>query len=202
MRYGRGLGNVILIIDNYDSFVHNLARYVREAGYAVCVMRNDAEYAEDILQLPLDAVVISPGPNAPKDAGVSMELIRQLSRHIPLLGVCLGHQCLVEAFGGKTVKAIEPLHGEASFITHDSEGVFAGVENPMLAGRYHSLASQIADGGALVPCAYSEKGDLMAVRHREAPWHGVQFHPESLLTPSGRRLIANFLGEIDAKAAA
>jgi anthranilate synthase/aminodeoxychorismate synthase-like glutamine amidotransferase len=187
---------MILIVDNYDSFVHNLARYLREAGKRVVVMRNDAEHAEDVLQLPLEAVVISPGPKAPKDAGASLDVIRNLSRKVPLLGVCLGQQCLVEAFGGRTVRAIEPLHGEASPIFHDGRGVFRGVENPMMAGRYHALISELPAAGPLVACARSERGELMAVRHRDAPWHGVQFHPESLLTPAGRRLIANFLGEI------
>lgn len=190
---------MILVIDNYDSFVHNLARYLREAGKQVVVMRNDAEHAEDVLHLPIEAVVVSPGPKAPKDAGASLDVIRNLSRAVPLLGVCLGQQCLVEAFGGRTVRALEPLHGEASPIFHDGLGLFAGVESPMMGGRYHSLVSELPAGGPLVACARSARGELMAVRHREAPWHGVQFHPESLLTPAGRRLIANFLGEIRAE---
>ena len=187
---------MILIIDNYDSFVHNLARYFREAGAEVLVARNDAGPAEDLLQLPVSAVVVSPGPNAPQDAGVSMSIIRGLARAVPFLGVCLGHQCLVEALGGKTAPAIEPLHGEASLIRHNGEGLFDGVENPMLAGRYHSLASILPPTGPLVATAVSDMGDLMAVRHESAPWFGVQFHPESLLTPSGRRVIANFAGII------
>ena len=195
-------GCVILIIDNYDSFVHNLARYVREAGRETLVLRNDAGRAEDLLQASPEAVIISPGPKAPAEAGVSLEILRQLSRATPLLGVCLGHQCLVEAFGGRTVRAREPLHGEASFIRHDGSGVFAGVENPMRAGRYHSLVSEIAPGGPLLACAHSELGELMAVRHARAPWHGVQFHPESLLTPSGRAIIVNFLNLISKRAAA
>lgn len=193
---------MILIIDNYDSFVHNLARYVREVGFQTLVLRNDAGYAEDILQASPEAVIISPGPKAPAQAGVSMDLIRRLPQSVPLLGVCLGHQCLVEASGGKTVRAREPLHGEASLIRHDGAGLFAGVENPMAAGRYHSLVSEVAPGGALVPCAFSEMGELMAVRHVSAPWHGVQFHPESLLTPSGRAIITNFLDQISKRAAA
>lgn len=193
---------MILIIDNYDSFVHNLARYVREAGFETLVSRNDAGRAEDLLRLAPQAVIISPGPKAPAQAGVSMDLIRRLPRSVPLLGVCLGHQCLVEAMGGKTVRAREPLHGEASMIRHDGAGIFSGIENPMAAGRYHSLASEIAPGGELIPCAHSDEGDLMAVRHASAPWHGVQFHPESLLTPSGRAIIANFLAKIEQRAAA
>ncbi len=193
---------MILVLDNYDSFVHNLARYVREAGEATLVVRNDAAPAEDLLQLPLRGVIISPGPNAPAEAGVSLSLIRNLSRTVPLLGVCLGHQCLVEVFGGATAPAIEPLHGEASMIRHDGAGIFAGIENPMLVGRYHSLASTLPTSGPLVAAAWSEKGDLMATRHESAPWFGVQFHPESVLTPSGRRLIGNFLACVARKAAA
>lgn len=193
---------MILIIDNYDSFVHNLARYVREAGFETLVLRNDAGHAEDLLQVSPDAVIISPGPRAPSAAGVSMAIIRQLNRATPLLGVCLGHQCLVEAFGGQTTRAQEPLHGEASLIRHDGKGVFTGVENPMRAGRYHSLVSEIDPGGPLRACAFSEQGELMAVRHETAPWCGVQFHPESLLTPCGRMLIGNFLKQIPRRAAA
>ncbi len=193
---------MILMIDNYDSFVHNLARYVREAGYETLVVRNDAGYTEDLLHLSPQAVIISPGPKAPAQAGVSVDMIRQLSRSVPLLGVCLGHQCLVEAMGGRTAPAREPLHGEASLIHHDGAGIFSGIENPMTAGRYHSLVCELAPGGELVSCAHSEKGELMAVRHASAPWHGVQFHPESLLTPSGRALIANFLALTEQRAAA
>jgi anthranilate synthase/aminodeoxychorismate synthase-like glutamine amidotransferase len=193
---------MILIIDNYDSFVHNLARYVREAGHETLVLRNDAGHAEDLLQVSPQAVIISPGPGAPASAGVSMQIIRQLNRAVPLLGVCLGHQCLVEVFGGRTIRAVEPLHGEASLIRHDGKGVFAGVENPMRAGRYHSLISEIDPSGPLQACAFSERGELMAVRHAAAPWSGVQFHPESLLTPSGRLVIGNFLKQISRRAAA
>lgn len=193
---------MILIVDNYDSFVHNLARYVREAGFQTLVLRNDAGHTDDFLQVSPEAVIISPGPKAPAQAGVSLDLVRRLPQSIPLLGVCLGHQCLVEALGGTTVRAREPLHGEASLIRHDGAGIFSGVENPMTAGRYHSLVSEIAPGGALHPCAFSETGELMAARHIAAPWHGVQFHPESLLTPSGRAIIANFLKQIGRRAAA
>lgn len=192
---------MILIIDNYDSFVHNLARYVREAGFEALIVRNDAGYAEDILHVAPEAVIISPGPKTPAEAGVSMEVIRQLSPTIPLLGVCLGHQCLVEICGGETLRAQEPLHGEASLITHDGAGLFADIASPMAAGRYHSLVSKIAPGGPLAACAFSERGELMAVRHKAAPWHGVQFHPESLLTPAGRLIIGNFLALTHRRAA-
>lgn len=184
---------MIVVIDNYDSFVHNLARYVREAGHETLVVRNDSGSAEALLQIPFDAVVVSPGPKTPAEAGASLPFIRRLSLAVPLLGVCLGHQCLVEAFGGRTVRAKEPLHGEASLIRHDGEGLFAGIENPTSGGRYHSLVSELPEGGPLRPCAWSERGELMATRHERAPWFGLQFHPESLLTPAGRRIIANFL---------
>lgn len=184
---------MILIIDNYDSFVHNLARYVREAGAPTLVVRNDEISARALLQKSPDGVIISPGPKTPKEAGISLEIIRELSHSIPLLGVCLGHQCMVEAFGGTVARAAEPMHGEASWIRHDEQGIFTGIENPMAAGRYHSLIAAPPPDGPLAPCAYSEKGEVMAVRHQSAPWHGVQFHPESLLTPSGRRMVSNFV---------
>jgi anthranilate synthase/aminodeoxychorismate synthase-like glutamine amidotransferase len=188
---------VILIVDNYDSFVHNLARYVREAGFETCVLRNDAMDAGDMLVLGPQAIIISPGPNAPREAGVSMDLIARASPAIPLLGVCLGQQCLVEAFGGVVRRAKEPLHGEASAIRHDGEGVFEGLPNPLQAGRYHSLIGVLGASTELAGCAWSEAGELMAVRRRSAPWHGVQFHPESVLTPEGRKLLDNFLRLIE-----
>lgn len=184
---------MILILDNYDSFVHNLARYVREAGYATRVVRNDAMSAKDLIELAPAAVIISPGPNAPSNAGQSLSLIDRLPDHIPLLGVCLGHQCLIEVFGGRIIRAREPLHGEASHIRHDGDGLFEGIDNPMTAGRYHSLVGELGASAELSPCAWSPAGELMAVRRQSAPWFGVQFHPESVLTPQGRRLMANFL---------
>ena len=189
---------MILILDNYDSFVHNLARYVREAGRKACVIRNDAASVSALIEASPEAVIISPGPKAPAEAGISLALIRALPMTTPLLGVCLGHQCLVEAFGGRTISAREPLHGAASLVRHDGKGVFKGVGSPMTAGRYHSLASELAAGGPLMAAAWSEAGDLMGVRHQSAPWHGVQFHPESLLTPEGRMIISNFIAEIGA----
>jgi anthranilate synthase component 2/para-aminobenzoate synthetase component 2 len=184
---------MILIVDNYDSFVHNLARYVREAGFAAEVVRNDAMSAPEMVASAPEAVIISPGPNAPREAGASMALLETLPDRTPLLGVCLGHQCLVEAFGGTVGRAREPLHGEASLIGHDGAGVFEGLPNPMPAGRYHSLIGFLGSAPELQACAWSPAGELMGVRRRSAPWHGVQFHPESVLTPDGRALIANFL---------
>ncbi|MBB5517234.1 anthranilate synthase component II [Amphiplicatus metriothermophilus] len=184
---------MILIVDNYDSFVHNLARYVREAGGETRVLRNDAARAAEMIALEPAAVILSPGPKGPAEAGVCLDLIAALPRATPLLGVCLGHQCLVEAFGGRTVRARRPLHGEASLTRHDGTGVFEGLPSPIETGRYHSLISVLGESDALVSCAWSEEGEIMAVRHRAAPWFGVQFHPESLLTPHGRAMIGNFL---------
>lgn len=184
---------MILVIDNYDSFVFNLARYIREEGFEVCVVRNDSISAEALVQTRPAGVVISPGPRTPAEAGVSLDLIKSLPKSTPLLGVCLGHQCLIEAMGGVTVRAKEPMHGAASAIRHDGQGVFEGIENPMVAGRYHSLVGLPPNAGALRACAFSDHDEVMAVRRTDAPWHGVQFHPESLLTPRGRQIIRNFL---------
>ncbi len=185
---------MILVIDNYDSFVNNLARYVREEGAETVVLRNDAASAEECLAMKPAGVIISPGPKTPSDAGVSMDLLRALDPETPMLGVCLGHQCLVEVSGGVTRRARSPLHGEASEVRHDGRGVFAGVPSPMMAGRYHSLISVPAAGSPLRETAWSADGELMGVAHESRPWFGVQFHPESLLTPHGRRIIKNFLG--------
>ena len=184
---------MILIVGNYDSFVHNLARYVREAGVETRVIRNDACAVRDCIDMAPAGVILSPGPKAPQDAGICLELIAALPVSTPLLGVCLGHQCLVEALGGATVRAGEPLHGEASEIFHTGDGVFAGLRSPTLAGRYHSLIATPAANAPLRKTAWTEKGTIMGVSHIERPWHGVQFHPESVLTPDGRHMISNFL---------
>ncbi|GJL90987.1 anthranilate synthase component II [Hyphococcus sp.] len=184
---------MILVIDNYDSFVNNLARYVREAGRETIVLRNDAATVAECLEMKPEGVIISPGPKSPADAGISLDLLRALDACTPLLGVCLGHQCLVEVFGGVTCRAGHPLHGEASEIWHDGSGIFTGVPSPMMAARYHSLISVPAATGPMSCTAWSLDGELMAVTHKERPWFGVQFHPESLLTPHGRKLIENFL---------
>ncbi|MGE0408372.1 MAG: aminodeoxychorismate/anthranilate synthase component II [Amphiplicatus sp.] len=184
---------MILVIDNYDSFVHNLARYVREAGEETLIIRNDVESAAALLALAPKAVILSPGPKTPREAGVCLPLLAALPATTPLLGVCLGHQCLVEAFGGRTVKAAVPLHGEARAVRHDGTGLFAGLASPLMAGRYHSLVSVLGPGDDLVACAWSEERELMGVRRRDAPWFGVQFHPESILTPHGRGMIDAFL---------
>jgi anthranilate synthase/aminodeoxychorismate synthase-like glutamine amidotransferase len=184
---------MILVIDNYDSFVNNLARYVREAGPETVIIRNDAQTVEECLNLKPAGVIISPGPKSPAEAGISMDLLRSLDPAIPMLGVCLGHQCLIEAYGGETRRARHPLHGEASEIRHTGGGLFAGLPSPMMAARYHSLVSVPATDCPLICTAWSADSELMAVAHRARPWFGVQFHPESVLTPLGRRLIENFL---------
>lgn len=192
---------MIVVIDNYDSFVHNLARYAREGGAQTRVIRNDAASVREILHMKPRGVILSPGPKTPKEAGVSCDLIAALPPQTPLLGVCLGHQCLVEVFGGKTVRADSPLHGGASTVCHTGEGVFAGVPSPAIVGRYHSLIASSALRDDLIETAWTEDGALMGVSHKTRPWHGVQFHPESVLTPDGRKMMANFLAMCGVEAA-
>lgn len=186
---------MVLLIDNYDSFTYNLAQYLGELGAEVVVRRNDAVSLEEIDELRPDRIVISPGPGRPEDAGVSVEAIRAFGPRVPLLGVCLGHQAIGQAFGGEVVRAPVLMHGKTSQVEHDGRGVFAGLRNPMTAGRYHSLCvsrSQWPD--ALEIAAFTaEDGVVMGLRHREFPIHGVQFHPESVLTTDGRQLLRRFL---------
>ncbi len=188
---------MILIIDNYDSFVHNLARYAREAGAETRILRNDAASVSECIAVAPAGVILSPGPKTPAEAGLCLDLIDALPPQTPLLGVCLGHQCLVEAFGGATIRAADPLHGEASEIFHDGAGLFAGVSSPTRAGRYHSLIAEPAPDAPFAKTAWTADGALMGVTHLDRPWHGVQFHPESVLTPDGRTMIANFLALCD-----
>ena len=184
---------MILVIDNYDSFTYNLVHLFGELGAEVIVRRNDAIDAETAARLAPSHLVVSPGPGRPADAGASIEIIRRLAPMTPTLGVCLGHQAIVEAFGGEVGQARELLHGKASAVTHDGRGLFRGLPERFDAGRYHSLAAtRLPD--ELEPCAYSDDGEVMAVRHRTLPVDGVQFHPESVLTPVGRDLAKNFLG--------
>lgn len=186
---------MILLIDNYDSFVHNLARYLRRLGCATCVVRNDAVPLADVESLAPDAIVLSPGPCTPAEAGICGEVVRGFGHRIPLLGVCLGHQAIVASLGG-VVAPTHPKHGEASRVWHDGLGEFRGMPCPFLAGRYHSLAAQPDSlPPALVRSAWTEDGQIMGVRHREYPMFGWQFHPESILTPLGYELLAAFLRE-------
>jgi anthranilate synthase/aminodeoxychorismate synthase-like glutamine amidotransferase len=184
----------VLLIDNYDSFTYNLYQYLCELGASVTVVRNDAISVDEAQAMDPDFVVISPGPGVPRDAGVSVELIRRLGPTVPVLGVCLGHQAIAEAFGGVVTRAPELMHGKASMIFHDGSGVFAGLPSPFSAIRYHSLcAAPESIPDCLDVTARTDSGVIMALRHREYPVHGVQFHPESILTEYGKDLLRNFL---------
>ncbi len=184
---------MILLIDNYDSFVFNIARYVEELGQAVRVVRNDAITAEEVAALAPHALVLSPGPCAPDQAGVCLELIRRFSGTIPILGVCLGHQCIGQAFGGTVVRATRPLHGQATPIEHEGRGLFDGLPQPLAVGRYHSLVVAPDVPAPLRVTARSAEGEVMALEHESHPTFGVQFHPESVLTEAGHALLGNFL---------
>jgi anthranilate synthase/aminodeoxychorismate synthase-like glutamine amidotransferase len=186
---------MILLIDNYDSFVHNLARYLGELGCETEVVRNDAAPIQTLFAKKPDAIIISPGPCAPAQAGISVDLVRQaLKEGVPLLGVCLGHQCIAEAFNGQTIRAKSPRHGKTSLIAHEGHALFQNLPNPFPAARYHSLVSQIDPEGPLEPIATSTDDlHLMAVAHATQPIFGVQFHPESILTTAGHQILANFL---------
>ena len=193
----------VLLIDNYDSFTYNLYQYLCELGADVTVIRNDAITVAEARALAPDCVVISPGPGVPRDAGVSVELIRALGPTTPILGVCLGHQAIAEAFGGVVTRAPELMHGKASDIHHDGSGVFANIETPFSAIRYHSLcAAPEAVPDTLEVTARTDTGVIMALRHRTYPVHGVQFHPESILTEHGKDLLRNFLALTPAPVAA
>lgn len=184
---------MIIVIDNYDSFVHNLARYIRLAGTETRIFLNDKISVEDVLNLKPSGIVISPGPCGPNEAGVSVDLIRAAYKDIPILGVCLGHQCIGHVFGHTISRARHPMHGMSSHITHDRAGLFANVPNPLLVGRYHSLIVDKNQNSALKITAKSEDDEIMALQHGEFPVFGVQFHPESILTEYGQHLINNFL---------
>jgi anthranilate synthase/aminodeoxychorismate synthase-like glutamine amidotransferase len=186
---------VLLLIDNYDSFTFNLAQYLGELGAEVCVRRNDAITTDDVDTMAPSHIVISPGPGRPEDAGISIETIQRFAARIPMLGVCLGHQAMGAAFGGRVVRALKLMHGKSSAIDHDGRGLFAGLKGPFSAARYHSLV--VSDEGwpsvLEVAARTAEDRTIMALRHREWPMHGVQFHPESVLTIEGRRMLRNFL---------
>ena len=184
---------MILLIDNYDSFTFNLAQYLGELGAPPVVKRNDEISVDEIEAMRPDRIVISPGPGRPEHAGISVETIRRLGPRIPLLGVCLGHQGIGFAFGGTIARAPELMHGKVSAVHHDGRGVFRGIAQPFTAGRYHSLVVSEPVPEALEVTARTEDGTIMGLRHRTAPIHGVQFHPESVLTHEGRRLLRNFL---------
>jgi anthranilate synthase component 2 len=186
---------VLLIIDNFDSFTYNLVQLLGDLGATPVVFRNNAVTIPEIATLRPERIVISPGPGRPEDAGVSEDVIRTFAGHVPILGVCLGHQAIGHVFGGRVVRAPKPLHGKVSAIEHDGKGLFEGLRDPFDAGRYHSLA--VADDGwpteLEVTARAAEDGVVMALRHTTWPVCGVQFHPESVLTPEGRHLLRNFL---------
>jgi len=192
----------VLVIDNYDSFVYNLVQYLGELGADPLVHRHDALSLDEIFGLDPDAILISPGPGTPGDAGLSSEVIRAFAGRRPVLGVCLGHQCMGEVFGGAVVRAPQVMHGKTSLIRHDGKGIFAGLPNPFEATRYHSLIVDRASIPAeLEISAETDDGIVMGLRHREFAVEGVQFHPESILTASGHDLLRNFLAMTEAPAA-
>lgn len=185
---------MILVLDNYDSFVFNLARYLEELGEEVRVARSDALEVADIRRLAPEALVISPGPCTPREAGVSVRAIRELGGELPTLGVCLGHQCIGEAYGGRVVRAREPMHGKLSLVHHEGTGLFAGLPRPLEATRYHSLlVERQSVSPPLRVSAWTEEGEVMGLVHAEHPVWGVQFHPEAILSEGGHALLANFL---------
>ena len=188
------MGPRVLVIDNYDSFVYNLVQELGELGAEPAVHRNDAVDVDTIRRAEPDAVVISPGPGRPDSAGISLDVVRELAGEVPILGVCLGHQAVGQAYGGAVVGAPTLMHGKTSAVHHDGRGIFTGLPDPFTATRYHSLVidpSTVPD--VLEVSAWTSDGVIMGLRHRELPVEGVQFHPESLLTPSGPSLLANFL---------
>jgi anthranilate synthase component II len=186
---------MVFVLDNYDSFTYNLVQYLGELGAAITVKRNDEVTVSDIGAARPASIVISPGPGRPEDAGVTMAVIRELGATIPILGVCLGHQAIGAVYGGSVVRAAVPMHGKTSTIEHDGRGVFAGLTEPFVASRYHSLVvSEDGLPAALeVTARTKEDGTIMGLRHRQLPVHGVQFHPESILTGEGRRILRNFI---------
>lgn len=189
---------MILLIDNYDSFVYNLARYLEELGREVSVIRNDALSVDEIRDLAPEAIIISPGPCTPNEAGISLELIERLGAEFPILGVCLGHQAIGQVYGGEVCRAQRPVHGKTSPITHDGRGLFAGLPSPFEVTRYHSLVVDLKEGSdvPLQVQARTEEGEIMAFRHRNYPVFGVQFHPEAVLSEHGHALLRNFLGQV------
>jgi anthranilate synthase component 2/para-aminobenzoate synthetase component 2 len=184
---------MLLLIDNYDSFVYNLSRYFRELHEDTRVVRNDEISCDQIAELNPQAIVLSPGPCGPNEAGISLNLVNSYKKNIPVLGVCLGHQVIAQACGAQVRRAAKPVHGKASTITHNETGLFSGLDNPLKVARYHSLSIALPENSDLQIDATSEDGEIMAISHRSRPLWGVQFHPESILTEQGHDLLKNFL---------
>jgi anthranilate synthase component 2 len=192
---------VILLLDNYDSFTWNVVQALWKLGADVRVERNDALSVDEVLALRASAIVLSPGPGEPRNAGIMPELLRRMPDSMPLLGICLGHQALVEHFGGDIERDPVPVHGKSSLVHHTRTGIFSGLPDPLEVGRYHSLRARRSTlPPELSLTAWTDDGVVMAVEHATRPWHGVQFHPESILTPLGERLMANFLRVADGSA--
>jgi len=191
---------MILMIDNYDSFTYNLVQYLGQLGEEVAVHRNDAITLDEIAKMKPEAIFLSPGPCSPEQAGITVDAVRRFHRLVPLMGVCLGHQAIGQAFGGRVVRAGRIMHGKTSPILNDGKTIFKGLPSPFPAGRYHSL---LVERQSLPYClevsAETEEGEIMGLRHKEYPVEGIQFHPESILTPGGKRIIRNFLQLIDRK---
>ncbi|MGQ9628084.1 MAG: anthranilate synthase component II [Anaerolineae bacterium] len=186
---------MIIVIDNYDSFTYNLVQYLGELGADLLVYRNDAITIAEFERLKPSHIVISPGPGTPEDGGISNEVIRIFHRRSPILGVCLGHQCIAHVFGGRVVRARWLMHGKTSSIYHTGQGLFANLSNPFIATRYHSLIVEEPLPPELEVTAFTAEGEVMGLRHRSYPTFGVQFHPESILTAEGKQLLQNFLGQ-------
>ena len=184
---------MLVVIDNYDSFTYNLVQYLGELGQEIKVFRNDQVTLEEIRALNPDHIVISPGPGDPNDGGISLDVLREFGPTTPIFGVCLGHQCIGQAYGGKVVRAPRLMHGKVSRVYHNSNGVFSGVPSPFNATRYHSLIVEEPIPDDLEVTAFTSQGEVMGVRHKEYPTVGVQFHPESILTEHGKRILQNFL---------
>ena len=185
---------MILMIDNYDSFTYNLVQYLGQLDQTVAVYRNDEITLEDIRNLAPEAIFLSPGPCTPKEAGITVDVIREFHKSIPIMGVCLGHQAIGYAFGGNVVRADRLMHGKTSPIINDGKTIFKGLPNPFIAGRYHSLLIEEASlPSCLMISARTQEGEIMGVRHQEYTVEGIQFHPESILTPQGKRILRNFL---------
>jgi anthranilate synthase/aminodeoxychorismate synthase-like glutamine amidotransferase len=189
---------MILMIDNYDSFTYNLVQYLQQMGREVAVYRNDEITLGEIENMEIKAIFLSPGPCSPREAGITVDIVRHFHRAVPIMGVCLGHQSIGFAFGGEVVRADKVMHGKSSAIHHDGQTIFQGLPDPFTAGRYHSL---IVKRDTLPAClevsAETAAGEIMGLRHREYPVEGIQFHPESILTPQGKRIIRNFLNLVD-----